>query len=103
MENLNVNEAIKRIRQETCPATYMQDFDKEECLKVIEDSIKQKDDTIQALKEYLIKWDDMLQLDGVNSKSMVNGYPKAVNSNIISCIKGKRHIAYGFTYRYLEV
>ena len=31
-----------------------------------------------------------------------NGYPKAVNSNIISCIKGQRHIAYGFTYRYLE-
>ena len=71
MENLNVNEAIKRIRQETCPATYMPDFDKEKCLKVIEDSIKQKDDTIQALKDYLIKWDDMLQLDGVNSKSMV--------------------------------
>lgn len=71
MENLKVNEAIKRIRQETCPATYMQDFDKEQCLKVIEDSIKQKDDTIQALKEYLIKWEDMLQLDGVNSKSMV--------------------------------
>lgn len=71
MENLKVNEAIKRIRQETCPATYMPDFDKEQCLKVIEDSIKQKDDTIQALKEYLIKWDDMLQLDGVNSKSMV--------------------------------
>lgn len=68
---MEVNEAIKRIRQETCPATYMQDFDKEQCLKVIEDSIKQKDDTIQALKEYLIKWDDMLQLDGVNSKSMV--------------------------------
>ena len=23
-------QALKRIRQETCPATYMQDFDKEE-------------------------------------------------------------------------
>lgn len=68
---MELNEAIKRIRQETCPATYMQDFDKEQCLKVIEDSIKQKDDTIQALKEYLIKWNNMLQVDGVNSKSMV--------------------------------
>ena len=68
---MELNEAIKRIRQETCPATYMQDFDKEECLKVIEDSIKEKDDTIQTLKEYLIKWNNMLQVDGVNSKSMV--------------------------------
>ena len=33
-------EALKRIRQETCPATYMQDFDKEECLQVIEKSLK---------------------------------------------------------------
>ena len=68
---MELNEAIKRIEQETCPATHIPDFDKEECLKVIEDSIKQKDDTIQALKEYLIKWNDMLQVDGVNSKSMV--------------------------------
>lgn len=29
-------EALKRIRQETCPATYMPDFDKEECCKIIE-------------------------------------------------------------------
>ena len=69
--SMELNEAIKRVRQETCPATYMPDFDKEKCLKVIEDSIKQKDDTIQALKEYLIKWNDMLQVDGANSKSMV--------------------------------
>lgn len=68
---MEVNEAIKRIRQETCPATYMQDFDKEKCLKVIEDSIKEKDATIQNLKEYLNKWNNMLQVDGVNSKSMV--------------------------------
>jgi len=68
---MELNEAIKRIRQETAPATYMPDFDKEQCLKIIEDSIKQKDDTIQALKEYLIKWNDMLQVDGVNSKTMV--------------------------------
>ena len=68
---MEVNEAIKRLRQETCPATYMQDFDKEACLKVIEDSIKEKDATIQNLKEYLNKWNNMLQVDGVNSKSMV--------------------------------
>ena len=33
-------EALKRIRQETCPATYMQDFDKNECCDTIEKSLK---------------------------------------------------------------
>ena len=28
--------ALKRIRQETCPATYNPDFDKEECCNIIE-------------------------------------------------------------------
>ena len=30
-----------------------------------------------------------------------NGYPKARHSNIIMVIQGKRHIAYGHTYRYI--
>lgn len=30
-----------------------------------------------------------------------NGYPKARHGNIIMVIKGKRHIAYGHTYRYI--
>ena len=30
-----------------------------------------------------------------------NGYPKARHSNIIMVIHGKRHIAYGHTYRYI--
>ena len=68
---MELTEAIKRIEQETIVCTYNRDFSKSECLQVIKDSIKQKDDTIQALKEYLIKWNDMLQVDGANSKSMV--------------------------------
>jgi hypothetical protein len=40
-------EALKRIRQETCPATYMQDFDKEECCNIIEQSLLE----LQAIKE----------------------------------------------------
>ena len=40
----DVKEAIKRLRQETCPATYMPDFDKEECLQVIEQSLTEKQD-----------------------------------------------------------
>ena len=33
-------EALKRLRQETCPATYMADFDKNECCDVIEQALK---------------------------------------------------------------
>lgn len=33
-------EALKRIRQETCPATYMADFDKNECCDVIERALQ---------------------------------------------------------------
>ena len=61
---MEVNTAIKRLRQETCPATYMQDFDKEECLKTIENEFKK-------IKSYLEKWADQLSVNGVNSKGMV--------------------------------
>lgn len=33
-------DALKRIRQETCPATIIPDFDKEECCKIIEKELK---------------------------------------------------------------
>lgn len=34
-------EALKRIRQETTPATYMVDFDKNECCDIIEKDLKE--------------------------------------------------------------
>ena len=40
-------EALKRIRQETCPATYMADFDKNECCDIIEKSLK----ALEIIKE----------------------------------------------------
>lgn len=61
---MKVNTAIKRLRQETCPATYNQDFDKEECLKSIENEF-------EKIKSYLEKWNEQLAVDGVNSKGMV--------------------------------
>ena len=61
---MELNDAIKRLRQETCPATYMPDFDKEECLKTIEDEFK-------SIKSYLAKWNEQLAVSGVNSKGMV--------------------------------
>ena len=42
MENVMSKEleALKRLRQETCPATYMADFDKNECCDVIEQALQ---------------------------------------------------------------
>lgn len=61
---MKVKEAIKRLRQETAPATYMPDFDKEECLQTIEEAIK-------LYQAYLIKWAEELGISGVNSKALV--------------------------------
>lgn len=40
-------EALKRIRQETCSATYMPDFDKNECCDILEKACK----TIEVLQD----------------------------------------------------
>ena len=68
---MKAKEAIKRLRQETAPATYMPDFDKEECLQVVEARMDELEKQIQLLKAYLIKWAEELQLSGVNSKASV--------------------------------
>ena len=44
---MNEFEALKRLRQETCPATYMPDFNKEECCDVIEQALLE----LKAIKE----------------------------------------------------
>ena len=44
---MNEFEALKRLRQETCPATYNPDFDKEECCDVIEKALLE----LKAIKE----------------------------------------------------
>lgn len=36
---MNSKEALKRLKQETCPATYMADFDKNECIEVIKQDL----------------------------------------------------------------
>lgn len=75
---MKFKEAIKRIRQETAPATYMPDFDKEECLKIIEEEYenlrlrnRKLEGEIAKYKSYMFKWQDQLKVDGVNSKGMV--------------------------------
>ena len=49
-EELTPLEALKRIRQETIPATYNQDFDKEECCKIIETALK----ALEIIKPYCL-------------------------------------------------
>ena len=58
MESL---EALKRIRQETCPATYMPDFDKEECCNVIEKDLKLgqvNDIKVSEINDIIKKWSE---------------------------------------------
>lgn len=49
IRNMTGLEALKRIRQETCSATYMQDFDKEKCCDVIEKELK----AFKKLKQHI--------------------------------------------------
>lgn len=58
-------QALKRIRQETAPATYMTDFDKKECCDVIErdleklEQIKVKiDEEIKKQEKVIIEYDN---------------------------------------------
>lgn len=55
-------EALKRLKQETAPATYMPDFDKEECINVIAkdlEKLEQYENIEKSLKalEIIIKKD----------------------------------------------
>ena len=75
---MKTKEAIKRLRQETAPATYMPDFDKEECLQVVEARMDELEKKIQLFNAYLIKWDEELGISGVNSKASVRAEIKKV-------------------------
>ena len=53
-------EALKRIRQETCPATYMQDFDKNECCDIIEKELK----ALEIIKKSVVEMSNTKVLMG---------------------------------------
>lgn len=66
--------ALKRIRQETCPATYNPDFDKDECCNIIEAELKEKEEQekkyialqieyVLLKKQYLELQESMLEYD----------------------------------------
>ena len=62
-------EALKRLMQETAPATYMPDAEtfKEQCNIVISKSL----DRLCKLENFLDKWQEQLKLEGIDSKMMV--------------------------------
>ena len=60
-------EAIKRLRQETCAATYNPDFDKDQCLQVLENKITR----LAKLESYLLKWNSLLKKEGINAKGTI--------------------------------
>ena len=47
---MNSKEALKRLIQETAPATYMVDFDKDECIEVIKNDLERLDKLEKAIK-----------------------------------------------------
>lgn len=70
MENKIVTDArasLKRLKQETCPATYMDDFDKDKEIEVLKQAVLRLD----QLERKLDRWAELLKCDGVNSKTMV--------------------------------
>ena len=68
---MNFDEAVKGLRQETCPNTYNPDFDKEECLETIEEFKNNIEESLEI-------WIDLLSKDGVNSKAQVKLQMQAV-------------------------
>jgi hypothetical protein len=77
----DVKEAIKRLRQETCPATYMPDFDKEKCLQVIEKSLQYKSlaercwEIVKAKRVSIVYLEDSQDVEQYNEFAFqTNGY-----------------------------
>ena len=73
MKDIEKN-AIKRLRQETCPNTYMPDFDKEKELSIVEKGLQERDE----LKAQISKWIEMLSFEGCNSKEQVSAEMKII-------------------------
>ena len=48
---MNCEEALKRLKQETCPCTYNPDFDKNECLEVIKKTLEEQKNELIKLRE----------------------------------------------------
>lgn len=58
---MTAKEALKRLKQETAPATYMPDFDKDKCIEIINqeferlEALEKENQELKELVEFLIK------------------------------------------------
>lgn len=48
---MNSREALKRLKQETVPATYMPDFDKDKCIEIIKKDLDKLETLEKIIKE----------------------------------------------------
>ena len=48
---MNSKEALKRLKQETAPATYMPDFDKDKCIEIIQKDLDRLEKLEKIIKE----------------------------------------------------
>jgi len=69
-------EALKRLKQETCPATYNQDFDKNKCCNIIENALN-------VLKILIDKQVDISQIyDSANYNDYTNKLEEFFTNNV---------------------
>ena len=53
-------EALKRLKQETSPATYMNDFDKDECIEIIKQDLKRLEKLEEENEKLKVENDELL-------------------------------------------
>lgn len=86
---MNVKEALKRLKQETIPATYNPDFDKNECIDIIEKELNQKDYlefmfkmVLTSAKTHFVRHDEIFTISlTFDDNSVVANYLKELLEN----------------------
>ena len=90
-------EALKRIRQETCPATYMADFDKNECCDVIEQALQRLEaidnanpsEALEGLEEIIDNLDDYADFE---IKQEANEYIDIIKQALLKAQEPKQYV-----------
>lgn len=72
---MNSKEALKRLKQETAPATYMVDFDKDECIEVIRkdlEILEKYKNAIKIINDALELYVDFYEVGVENRSSFID-------------------------------
>ena len=65
-------ESLKRLKQETCPATYMPDFDKDKCIDILKQAIDTLEDFINFVG--MSNAEDLKALDAILKHTTCDGW-----------------------------